>query len=161
MRPPAEGERIREGGREREREGKNHAKRKNIHVSANNADRESKRERESERGVCPDTRSAGDERGCGRMDDGTGAERSMAMYAVEADRWGCEAWPRYIVAEPLLKLLSVLLLSGNVGPRKCHFREIGRGPPRRRKYISRTATLSTLVVVLFRRLLPFSHPVPP
>lgn len=72
---------------------------------------------------------------CRRMDDMTGG--GMAMYAVEADRWECEAWPRYIVAEPLLKLLSVLLLSGNVGPRKCHFREIGRGPPRRRKYISR------------------------
>lgn len=56
----------------------------------------------------------------------------MAMYAVEADRWECEAWPRYIVAKPLLKLLSVLLLSGNVGPRKRHFREIGRGC---RKYI--------------------------
>lgn len=64
-------------------------------------------------------------------------ELAEAMYAVEADRWECETWPRYIVAKPLLKLLSVLLLSGNVGPRKYHFREIGRGPPRRRKYISR------------------------
>lgn len=67
----------------------------------------------------------------------------MAMYAVEADRWECEAWPRYIVAEPLLKLLSVLLLSGSVGPRKYHFREIGRGPARRRKYISRTLMASS------------------
>lgn len=76
------------------------------------------------------------------MDDRTG--RGMAIYAVEADRWECEAWPRYIVAEPLLKLLSVLLLSGYVGPRKYHFREIGRGPPHRRKYIS-----CPLIVVVF------------
>lgn len=42
------------------------------------------------------------------------------------DRWGVGPRARYIVAEPLLKLLSVLLLSGNVGSRKWRFREIGR-----------------------------------
>jgi len=72
------------------------------------------------------------------MNDRT--DGGMAMYVVEADRWECEAWPRYIVAEPLLKLLLVLLLSGNVEPRKYHFREIGRGPARRRKYISHSSS---------------------
>lgn len=80
------------------------------------------------------------------------------MYVAEADRWECEAWPRYIVAEPLLKLLSVLLLSGNVGPRKCHFREIGRGPPRRRKYISCPFTRENGDRPPPRRPLPASRP---
>lgn len=114
-------------------------------------------QRERERpGVCPDTRSVGNERGCGRMDYRTGAKRGTAMYAVEADRWGCEVWPRYIVAEPLLKLLSVLLLSGNVGPRKCHFREIGRGPPHRRKYISRPPHRIAMATSIYPRRRPLS-----
>lgn len=68
------------------------------------------------------------------------------------------------MAEPLLKLLSVLLLSGNVESRKWHFREIGRGRvrtpkiyiyiymydgPRRRLSVAAWPPLSPAINMLF------------